>query len=271
MQEDSSGFVFIDVETTGLDPSAEVITEIAAVSCSPAGDVQQSFSSLVHTFKKIPDDVQALTGITPALLSSRGKDLGSVLGRVAEMVSGREMVAYNASFDYEFLRQEASRSGVKFSPAKVTCALEAARMTWPVLKRHRLTDVATYLGVKKPSHRAMPDCLTGLEVYLEARNASKPDELIATPDVAISKIDIENASLCEDGEELDLWTKPNFHSINAYRPHSEFGQGFVVGMRKDHPSNKRLVYAMQDGPQPYITVRRPRERTVFFTLHIFGG
>lgn len=86
--------------------------------------------------------------------------------------------------------------------------------------------------------------------------------------LAIDKIDIENAMACADGELLDLWTKPHFHSINAYRPDSPYGQGFVIGMPKDNPANQALIKAMEAEIPPILTVVRPSPRVVGFNLKL---
>lgn len=229
----------------------------------------QAYSSLICTKAVIPDDVQALTGINPALLAERGRPIEQALRRVAGMINNREIVAYNTSFDLSFLQAEGARAGIEIMPSKVTCALEIARSTWPVLKRHRLSDLALYLGISPPSHRAMFDCLTGLQVFLKSRGA-EPDTMMELPGLALHKLDIAELMACSDGERLILWTAPTYHSINAYREESPFGKGLVFSLPKNHPNNQAITQSLQDGHTPYITLSRDSKTMVRMVLKLFG-
>ena len=60
-------FAFIDVETTGMKPLADRVTEIAIIRFS-ANREPERWQSLINPGVAIPAEIQALTGITNAMV-----------------------------------------------------------------------------------------------------------------------------------------------------------------------------------------------------------
>lgn len=265
-KDDPSALVaVIDTETTGLDPAHDRITEVAVIVSSLDGDIKAFYQSLVMVDVEIPYRVEQLTGITNDLLKARGRPLDVVMRRVADFVRDLPVVAYNASFDMAFLAAESRRSGVYLPYGESICALEAARETWPILNRHRLADVCTYIGAPAPGHRAMADCLATHDVYIYSRTSSAVVRL-ETPHLVIGRIDIDIALSCKDGEELNLWTKPTYHSINAYKDGYIGGNGLVFSAPKSDDRNARLLQALESGESPSVIVQRKGPRSLEFFI-----
>ena len=103
-------FVAIDLETTGLNPAEHEIIEIAWVRFE-RGAVVESFSSLVRPKQPIPPRITELTGISNDEVAS-APSIEEVLPGVLEALSGRTVVAHNASFDRGFLETAASKMGL---------------------------------------------------------------------------------------------------------------------------------------------------------------
>ena len=97
----------IDVETTGLSPSACRVVEIAVVKMRH-GEVIDSFSSLLNPETTIPLEASRIHGITDDRVASAPRFV-DVLGRVCEMTKGSVPVAYNEAFDRGFLTAELAR------------------------------------------------------------------------------------------------------------------------------------------------------------------
>ena len=56
-------FTVVDIETTGLDPKRDKITEIGAVRVE-GGQVRESFHRLVNPGRKLEERIVSLTGLT---------------------------------------------------------------------------------------------------------------------------------------------------------------------------------------------------------------
>ena len=61
----SRTYAALDLETTGLDPQADAITEIGAVRFT-RDTVLDRFSTFINPRRPIPERIQAITGIRPA-------------------------------------------------------------------------------------------------------------------------------------------------------------------------------------------------------------
>ena len=105
--------LFIDVETTGLDPARHEIIELAMVPFFylPDGDivgVGEPFSGLTQPASSIPPAITALTGIDDAMVAGQAIDPDAV----AAFVSAASLVvAHNAGFDRKFVERFKAREG----------------------------------------------------------------------------------------------------------------------------------------------------------------
>lgn len=148
-------FAFIDVETTGTKPLEDRITEVAIIRFSANGNVE-AWQSLVNPGIPIPAEIQALTGITNAMVRD-APSYFDVREDVRRLLEGAVFVAHNARFDYGFIKNEFRRQGESFT-ADVLCTVRLSRKLYPdddghgldaIISRHRLS------GFNR--HRAMGD------------------------------------------------------------------------------------------------------------------
>jgi len=128
-------FAFVDLETSGVSPADDRITEIGIVLVED-GAVTGEWSSLVDPGVPIPPEIQALTGITNEMVRGAPRFV-QLLPEVAERLRGRVFVAHNARFDYGFLKAEFRRAGQRFS-ADVLCTVRLSRRLFPQYATHRL-------------------------------------------------------------------------------------------------------------------------------------
>src|SRR6185369_6233305 len=104
---------FVDLETTGTVATRDRITEIGIVRVHD-GELVEEWSTLVNPGCPIPEEIQALTGITNAMV--RGAPAFESLRReVFERLDGHLFVAHNARFDYGFLKNEFRRLEMPFT------------------------------------------------------------------------------------------------------------------------------------------------------------
>ncbi len=156
----------IDFETTGLSPEwGDRATEVA-VAVVEDGRIVDRFQSLMNTGVHIPPFIEALTGISNAMIRE-APPASDVMRRLAKFVGDAPLVAHNASFDRKFLDSEWSR--VKLCRQRnFACSMLLARRIYPEAPDHKLGTLVNYL--KLPSaqrhHRAMADAEMAAHLWL---------------------------------------------------------------------------------------------------------
>ncbi|HEX7272639.1 MAG TPA: exonuclease domain-containing protein, partial [Casimicrobiaceae bacterium] len=166
---------FVDLETTGTSPAAGRVTEIGIVRVDTAG-APQEWSTLVNPQCSIPFEIQALTGITNAMVAS-APAFRQIAEEVLSRLSGCLLVAHNARFDYGFLKHEFARLGRSFS-AKVLCTVRLSRRLYPGSGSHNLDAVIARHGLDaNDRHRALGDARI-LRAFVDAIYRDKPAQEI---------------------------------------------------------------------------------------------
>ena len=92
------GYVVLDVETTGTSLHSDEIIEIGALRVE-AGIPTKEFSTLVQCEKKIPKEVQMLTGLTNCDLDDNGKPLKQALEELFVFAGEHIIIGHNVTFD----------------------------------------------------------------------------------------------------------------------------------------------------------------------------
>ena len=167
---------FVDLETTGTHASGDRITEVGVVrvDADPGGGSPRvdEWSSLVDPQVPIPPYVQALTGITDAMVRA-APTFPSVAGEVARRLDGCLFVAHNARFDFGFLKHAFARVGVAFSP-RVLCTVRLSRRLDPDADGHGLDAVIARHGLDPGGrHRALGDA-RALWLFVQRLYATRP-------------------------------------------------------------------------------------------------
>ncbi len=158
----------IDFETTGLSPGLGARpTEVAAVLIRGDGIVDR-YHSLMNPGVPIPGFIEALTGITNAMLRG-APPVAKVMQEVADFVGGMPMAAHNASFDGKFWDSELERIRRK-RPTKFACSMLLARRVFPGAPNHRLDTLVQHLRLPVGQHhRALSDAEMAARLLLEIR------------------------------------------------------------------------------------------------------
>jgi DNA polymerase III subunit epsilon len=155
--------VFIDLETTGLDPATDEIIEIAMVPFDFSSDgrifsVHEAFSRLRDPGRPIPAAVTAINGIKDEMVAGRSIDPAEV---EAFLGSAVVVIAHNANFDRRF----AERFCGAF--ARLAWACSWSEIPWAeegFTDGTKLGQLAAACGFFYDGHRAAHDCLAGLEL-----------------------------------------------------------------------------------------------------------
>lgn len=173
---------FVDIETTGMGPATEAITEIAIVRVTADADDPESltvdeWSTLVNPGRPIPSAIQALTGIRDDMVQD-APPFAAVADDVAARIGDALFVAHNARFDYGFLKHAYARLGRDFS-ARVLCTVRLSRRLFPDAAGHGLDAVVDRHGLEcADRHRALGDARL-LWRFVQALYASLPGNAIA--------------------------------------------------------------------------------------------
>ena len=146
----------IDFETTGTTAGYDRPTELA-IAILRGSEVMDTFSQLMNPGMPIPLNVQALTGITNAMVA-RAPSVARVMREAALFVGPRPLVAHNAAFDSRFWSVELGQLGIA-QDNPFLCTLRLARRVYPHLSSHALQALRTALnlGCHGRAHRAQAD------------------------------------------------------------------------------------------------------------------
>lgn len=169
--DSSDKFVVFDIETTGLSPTNDMITEIGAVKIEN-NEIVDIFSQLINPQIIIPRNIVDLTGISDYMVKDK-PIVDEVLPEFERFIEGSILVAHNASFDLGFINEQFSKIEKKLTNP-VLDTLELSRYLFPQLKSHKLNIVAKYLNVSLLNHhRAVDDAKATAEILLKSLNLIK--------------------------------------------------------------------------------------------------
>jgi len=155
--------IFLDLETTGLDPERDEIIELAMVPFRYSNDgrifeVQEAFDELREPSSgTIPEEITRITGITDEMV--RGKTINSE--RVAEIAAPAALIiAHNANFDRKF----AENAFDIFSTKAWACSMTQIPWKQELFEGMKLEYLAMKTGFFYDAHRAATDCHAGIEL-----------------------------------------------------------------------------------------------------------
>lgn len=166
-------YIVLDIETTGISPQFEEITEIGAARVSD-GKVIETFSELVNPGKCIPGNIVVLTGITDKMVAN-APAISLVMPRFIEFCGDLPILGHNVAFDYSFLKTAAKRCGLSFEKS----GLDTMVLTRVFLERQRsysLSNLILAMGIQRENaHRGLDDALATSELYeILRRRYKKP-------------------------------------------------------------------------------------------------
>jgi len=117
-----SNIIFVDTETTGLDPDRHEVWEIALIEeggtehewrMKPERlrDADPGALRINHYYERIEAASRSITGNTTTFFSLEGR--GKIAWEVARLTSGKHLVGAVPSFDANFLEQFLVREGYR--------------------------------------------------------------------------------------------------------------------------------------------------------------
>ncbi len=158
--------IVFDVETTGLSPTGDRLTEIGAVKLRNM-QIVDSFQTMVNPERPIPPKITELTGITDGMVANAPTERRAIEDFIA--FCGNEnpvLAAHNARFDTSFIRNACERQGIGFNFVTLDTLVLCQAML-PQMPRHKLNNVAKALKLGKfDHHRADSDAQMLAKIYI---------------------------------------------------------------------------------------------------------
>ena len=154
--------IFLDTETTGLDPLSDTVIELAMLpfDYDDTGDilsVGEPFNRLRDPGLPIPSSVTALTGITNELVGAATIDPEEVTAFVEK---ASLIAAHNAEFDRPFCE----RLWPIFADKAWACSFREIAWADEGFEGAKLSHLATGHGFFFDGHRAVGDCHAGVQI-----------------------------------------------------------------------------------------------------------
>lgn len=151
---DISKYVFLDVETTGLNAKEDKIIEIALVAFNKNGE-RTVYEQLVNPGILVSPFITRQTGITDDMLTD-APVINDIRDQVLQNLSRKIIVAHNAGFDISFL--EAAQALPK--EFLYIDSMDFCKLIYPRMNSYALRSIARDLNLEiESSHRALPDAL----------------------------------------------------------------------------------------------------------------
>lgn len=200
-------FIVFDLETTGLNPASEEITEIAAVRVVE-GEIRDSFQTYVNPHKPIPAGITELTGISDETVAD-APDLDKAVPEFLAWAGEGQypLVAHNAGFDMGFLRTACQRLGIEREFTSID-TLEMSRLMLPHMHKFKLNILAKELQVGPfEHHRASEDAAVLGRIYVKLLKRLREEMH------AVTTADINPVLAATTDRKNKLKNLPRYHFI----------------------------------------------------------
>lgn len=247
-------YIALDLELTGLDRANDEIIEIALIRFR-GSEVQESWSSLVHTKRPLSKRIQQLVGITPHDVST-APTLESQRGAILRFVGNTPLVGHTIETDLFFLQKQ--------NLALHSLALdtfELASILLPEARTYSLSALCSLLGIAQPeAHRALHDAAASKDLFLALYERLKLWDLGLLREIfqVAQQTGWALASLLQDVIQEKQDQAP---LLSAERPGATAWRageyGFVPRERDSFPPLKPAAELTPIDPQPLIQAISP--------------
>lgn len=148
--------VFLDIETSGLDASSDLIIEIGAIKVMKGK--RTKFSKLIRIDKLLTPEITELTGITNELLSNEGVSLESALIELKKFIQQFPIIGFSINFDMSFLNKSFKELHLEPLNNHAYDIIPFIKKEKLFLKNYKLATVLEEYGIdSNVEHRAVSD------------------------------------------------------------------------------------------------------------------
>lgn len=159
-------YTLIDIETTGLSPYRDRVTELGGIKVRNHEIVDQySHLTAYSGDNSVPKFITQLNGITEEKIVNEGIPVDEAIHDFREFIGDDVIIGYNVNFDLNFVYDLCQKFGQKKLTNDYVDVLRFARVYFPK-KHNRLLDVMQRLGIAQvEQHRGLDDSLDTKKVY----------------------------------------------------------------------------------------------------------
>jgi DNA polymerase III epsilon subunit family exonuclease len=160
-------FIVVDLETTGLEPKLDKIIEIAAVKVQ-GGQIVDEWNTLVNPGMFLPQVTTDITGITTEMVQDAPTFPDVVDDFLSFMGEGSVFVAHNVEFDRCFVNEHLIKHEREELQDPYMCTFKLAKQVHPNLARYNLGFLAESFGIDlSQAHRALHDAKATAELFIK--------------------------------------------------------------------------------------------------------
>lgn len=159
--------VYIDTETTGLGPEAEIV-EICVLDHTGRALI----NTLVKPRAAIPCNVTLIHGITNTMVA-KSPSWRDLWADVAAALDGRHAAIYNAAFDVRMMQQSTARQRLRWNlpNTEFFCVMDLYAQFYGRNRKQKLSEAGRQCRIELPNaHRAQADALLARSVLQHMAN-----------------------------------------------------------------------------------------------------
>ncbi|HMM21661.1 MAG TPA: exonuclease domain-containing protein [Selenomonadales bacterium] len=173
-------FVTLDFETANRDGASACAIGLAFVK---GGAIVANHAWLIRPPKLSFDaDFIKLHGITPEAVAGQ-PELPAIWEHLAKHLKGRLIVAHNAEFDINVLKNSLTHYRIALPALDYSCTMLLAQRVWPSWGKYGLAALAARHGITFAHHDAGEDAAVCAQIALKALGEKRSrtlDELMTT-------------------------------------------------------------------------------------------
>ena len=196
-----SNYTMLDIETTGLNPYRDRITELGAVKVRN-GQIVDQYTNLIKftTNNKGPGFITKLNGITEEKIVNEGIPAEQAIKEFREFIDDDIIIGYNVNFDLNFLYDLSQKYKLPILNNDYVDVLRLARAYYPRERHNRLIDCMQRAGIAQvEEHHGLADSLDTIKVYNDF-SAHFTDDLLEATRNKIKNVDLTS----DDVDYIDL-------------------------------------------------------------------
>lgn len=208
--------IFLDTETTGLDPAqGHRIIEIAGVELVNRRLTNRHFHVYLNPDREIDAGAQEVHGITLEFLQDKPR-FPEIVKEMLTFVDGAELVIHNAPFDIGFLNNELGILGLPIIQTVCSGVVDTLRMAKDMRpgQRNNLDALCRHFGVDNSGrtlHGALLDAELLADVYLAMTRGQ--ESLMIEMETAAP---VKNAQSITVPQQPILVIKPSVAELDAH-------------------------------------------------------